>query len=379
MQTLGRGLLSSKTKRALAILVSASLSLVGVTAMSPPANAGTNVDVFYSGNTIGTGVPVGITVDRDVIPLPPAASVTGSRTGYSFGGWSLVSGGPALAGSSLALTNTATRLDLFAVWNTTILYNTNGATSGSLVNSKTSDTYRFGQTIDLPGAGTLSRTGFAFGGWMSASLGTVRFATYSASSSELGNPTLFASWIKTVSFNANSATIGTTPISQTMIAGSNGFRLPTISDMTLRKPGFDFLGWSTTATGSVISNPGSYTPAASQETLFAIWRVQSSKATTRVFFNPGKSTLRASQKLLLRDLVDTMRGKTSIRLALTATYPRSAARSLGKARNTAVVNYLKTLGVVATYDRSNELGRGVQSAAKKNNRVSLGASWVNPN
>lgn len=379
MQTLVRGPFSRRTKRALAIFVSASLSLVGVTALSSPANAGTNVDVFYSGNTIGTAVPASITVDRDVIPLPPAASVTGSRTGYSFGGWSFVAGGPALAGSSLALTNTASRLDLFAVWNTTILYNTNGATSGSLANSKTSDTYRFGQTIELPGAGTLTRTGYAFGGWMSASLGTVRFTTYSASSTELGNPTLFASWIKTVSFNSNSATIGTTPPNQIMIAGSNGFRLPTISDMTLRKPGFDFLGWSTTATGSVISNPGSYTPAASQETLFAIWRVQSSKATTRVFFNPGKSTLRASQKLLLRDLVDTMRGKTSIKLTLSATYPRTAARSLGKARNTAVVNYLKTLGVVATYERSNELGRGVRSDAKKNNRVSLGASWVNPN
>jgi outer membrane protein OmpA-like peptidoglycan-associated protein len=138
------------------------------------------------------------------------------------------------------------------------------------------------------------------------------------------------------------------------------------------------MGWSTTATGSVISNPTSYVPLVAQQTLYAIWKVQSTKASGRVFFKPGKSGLRAAQKLVLRDLVDDLRGKTAIKISLAATRPSGAARSLGKSRNIAVVNYLRTLGVVATFERTNRVGKGNLSTAKKNNRVTLAASWTNP-
>jgi uncharacterized repeat protein (TIGR02543 family) len=214
---------------------------------------------------------------------------------------------------------------------------------------------------------------------MAATFGTVRFTTYAAASSELGNPTLYACWIKTVSFNSNLGTVGTTPLNQIHIAGTTALRLPTVSEMTLRKPGYDFVGWSTTSTGPVVSNPGSYIPLVAQQTLFAIWKVQSSKANTRVFFSTGKSMLKASQKLLLRDLVDTLRNKSSITITVSASYPRTLSRSLGKARNSAVVDYLNSLGVVATYVRNNSPGKSSQTSAKMNNRVSLSATWANPN
>jgi uncharacterized repeat protein (TIGR02543 family) len=149
------------------------------------------------------------------------------------------------------------------------------------------------------------------------------------------------------------------------------------SEVTLRKSGYDFIGWSTTATGTPVSNPATYTPLVSQQTLYAVWRVQGTKTSARVFFNPGKSVLRAAQKLVIRDMVDSLRGKTSIKISLAATRARSNAKSLGKARNSAVVNYLNSLGVVATYTRTNTIGTGL-STGTKSNRVTISATWTNP-
>ena len=368
----------SLEKKTVSVFVTVSLALAMVTGAAAPATAGTNVDVFFSGNTIGTVSPASLTVDRDVVPLPVSASVTGSRTGYTFGGWSLSVGGAPLTGSTYAFSSTASRLDLYAVWNTTINYNSNGADSGALAGAKTSDAYRFGQALTLPTAGTLVKAGYVLGGWMAASLSTTRITTYSAGSADGGNPTLFAAWIKTISFNGNGGTLGSTPTALTHVAGGERFKLPVASEMTLRKPGYDFVGWSTTPTGTLVSNPSSYLPTVSQRTLFAIWKIQSSRAAAAVLFNPDKSTLRAAQKLVIRDIVDSLSGKTSIKISLAATRAPGDLKSLGKSRNTAVVNYIRSLGVVATFTRTSAIGTSSSSTAKKNNRVSISASWANP-
>jgi uncharacterized repeat protein (TIGR02543 family) len=222
------------------------------------------------------------------------------------------------------------------------------------------------------------KSGFAFGGWMPATLSANRSTTYTAAADAVGNPILYAAWIKTVSFNANTATSGTIPASQAFTSGGTPLKLPVLSEMTLRKAGYDFMGWSTTATGSVISNPNSYTPLVSQQTLYAIWRIQSTKATSRVFFKPGKSFLRAGQKLAIRDLVDTLQGRNTIEISVASRRHVSTKKSLGKQRNTAVVRYLQSLGVQATYSRSNIVGKGRSAEANKNNRVTLKSTWTNP-
>jgi outer membrane protein OmpA-like peptidoglycan-associated protein len=370
-------LITIETKRVVAILATTSLAVLGLTGLSSPAYAGTNVDVFYSGNSIGTPTPSSLTVDRDAVPLLGASSVTGSRTNYNFGGWSLTAGGAALTGSTYAFSSTAARLDLYAVWNTTLNYNTNGADSGSPAGNTMSESYRLGETLTLPGVGTMVKSGYAFGGWMSATVSTTRSTTYTAAAGAVGAPTLYAAWIKTVTFNSNTATSGSIPGAQVYVAGGTALKLPVASEVTLRKSGYEFAGWSTSATGNTLTNPGTYVPLISQQTLYAIWRVQSTKATARVFFNPGKSVLRAAQKLVIRDMVDSLRGKTSIKISLAATRARSNAKSLGKARNTAVVNYLNSLGVVATYTRTNTIGTGL-STGTKSNRVTISATWTNP-
>jgi outer membrane protein OmpA-like peptidoglycan-associated protein len=139
------------------------------------------------------------------------------------------------------------------------------------------------------------------------------------------------------------------------------------------------LGWSTTATGAVVSNPNAYEPVVAQQTLYAIWKVQTTQASSRVFFNPGKSTLRVAQKLALRDLVDSLRGKTSITLNLVSNRSKLSKKALGKARNSAVVAYISSLGVTATFVRENNVSSTNLTTSTKVNRVTIKATWTNPN
>jgi uncharacterized repeat protein (TIGR02543 family) len=367
-----------------AVALTASLVFAGVFGFGAPALAtiASAPTIIFSGNTLAGTLPPTETANRvgDTLALSTASlarTTSTTRTGYTFGGWSLAVGDAATTTITTSTTADTTRT-IHAVWNTTITYNLNGATSGVPTSSVTSATYRFGQNLTLPTVGTMVRSGYAFGGWMSATLSTNRFTTYTAAADAVGNPTVYAAWIKTVTFNANTATTGVIPVSQVHVAGGPNLKLPVLSEMTLRKPGYDFLGWSTTATGSVLSNPTSYIPLVSQQTLYAIWRIQSTKATSRVFFKPGKSFLRAGQKLAIRDLVDSLQGRTAIEIDVVSRRHNSTEKRLGKKRNTAVVRYLRSLGVQATFSRSNIVGKGRSAEAKKNNRVTLKSTWTNP-
>jgi uncharacterized repeat protein (TIGR02543 family) len=369
----------------ISVTLSFALTIGSIFALGVPALATTasNPTIVFDGNAISATIPATQSATRvsvDSLALSTeslARTATTARTGYTFGGWALTQGGAATTAITTTTTSDITRT-IYAVWNTTLTYNLNGADSGLPSGSATSTTYRYWQTLTLPTVGTMVKSGFAFGGWMAATVSTNRSTTYTAAADAVGNPTLYAAWIKTVTFNSNTATTGTIPSSQVFTSGGIALKLPVLSEMTLRKTGYDFAGWSTTATGTPVTNPGSYVPLVSQQTLYAIWRVQTSKATARVFFNPGKSVLRSGQKLVIRDLVDSLRGKSSITISLAATRPRSSATPLGKARNTAVVNYLNSLGVVATYTRTNTIGKGSLSTAEKNNRVTITANWANP-
>lgn len=372
------------SRKAIGVLATLLIVFSALAVIPLPASA-TNEStptIIFSGNTLSSALPGTETANRidnttalSTASLARTAATT--RTGYTFGGWSLAIGDAATTTITTATTADTTRT-LHAVWNSTVAYNLNGATSGVPTGNASASTYRFGQFLTLPTVGTMVRSGFAFGGWMASSISTNRSTSYAAAADALGNATLYAAWIKTVTFNANTATNGAIPISQVHVAGGKNLRLPVLSEMTLRKPGYDFMGWSTSAAGSVISNSTSYVPLVAQQTLYAIWKVQSTKATGRVFFKPGKSGLRATQKLALRDLVDDLRGKTAIKISLAATRPSGASRSLGKSRNVAVVNYLRTLGIVATFERTNRVGKGNLSIAKQNNRVIFSVEWANP-
>jgi hypothetical protein len=81
---------------------------------------------------------------------------------------------------------------------------------------------------------------------------------------------------------------------------------------------------------------------------------------------------------VIRDLVDSLSGRTSIKISLAATRANGDIKSLGKSRNSAVVAYLQSLGVEATFTRTSTIGTSSLSTSLKNNRVTISASWTNP-
>jgi hypothetical protein len=76
-------------------------------------------------------------------------------------------------------------------------------------------------------------------------------------------------------------------------------------------------------------------------------------------------------------MIDAIKTKSAIKITLAATRPTGSVSSLAKSRNTSVLNYIKSLGVVATYTRSTSVGTTGTSSGPKNNRVTISSSWTN--
>ena len=152
-----------------------------------------------------------------------------------------------------------------------VSYDGNGNTSGSAPSSQTK-TNNVSLTL-ATNSGSLARTGYTFAGWNTlangAGTGYAVGATYTANAAI----TLYAKWTPntyTVSYNANSATSGTPPASQTKTNDVN-LTLATNSG-NLARTGYAFAGWNTTTngTGADYAVGATYTANASA-TLYAKW------------------------------------------------------------------------------------------------------------
>ena len=125
------------SKKSLAISAIVSLALTGIFSLGVPALAttATNPTIVFNGNVLATSVPATTTSTRtpaDSLTLTTTALtqvVSTTQPGYTFGGWSLTAGGPAVTAVTTA-TASDTSVTLYAVWNTTLSYNLNGADSG---------------------------------------------------------------------------------------------------------------------------------------------------------------------------------------------------------------------------------------------------------
>ncbi len=153
----------------------------------------------------------------------------------------------------------------------TVSYNANGATSGSVPASQTK-THNVALTLRT-NTGNLARTGYTFAGWNTNSSGTgtnySAGGTYTANASDI----LYAKWTLktyTVSYNANNATSGSVPASQTK-THNVALTLRTNTG-NLARTGYAFAGWNTNSsgTGTNYSVGGSYTANAS-DILYAKW------------------------------------------------------------------------------------------------------------
>ena len=196
------------------------------------------------------------------------------KAGYTFAGWNTKADGSGVdyaAGSSLS-TNVATTL--YAKWVTetyTITYNANGATSGILPTSQTK-THNIDQVV-MANVGNLIRTGYTYSGWNTKSDGSGTDYSGGSLFSINAVTTLYAKWIAdeyTVTYDANEATAGSVPASQTKLHDID-LAVSTNSG-NLLKAGYTFSGWNTKADGSGKDYSGdSLFSVNAATTLYAKW------------------------------------------------------------------------------------------------------------
>lgn len=207
---------------------------------------------------------------------------TPTRDGYTFLGWYTAATG----GTQVTSTSTmgASDMTIYAQWkaNTyTIKFNSNGG-SGSM--SNLSMTYGTATALT---SNKFSRTGYTFAGWSTSSTASTATYTNGQSVSNLtstagGTVNLYAVWkanTYTIKFNANGGS-GTMPnLSMTYGTAKN------LTTNAFTRPGYTFLGWSTSSTayspsysdGASVNNLTSTNGGS--VTLYAVWEALKYKVT----------------------------------------------------------------------------------------------------
>ncbi len=209
------------------------------------------------------------------------------RNGYTFIGWSTSANGNVVYANGASYTmGTNSTYTLYAVWQANenmIIFNGNGATSGSM----SSMTVKTDETVTLS-SNKFAKTGYTFKGWSTTANGAVTYKNGTSYTMDTDSVyTLYAVWeanLNTIIFNGNGATGGSTQsmtvaTDSTAKLNSNGFV----------RAGYTFRGWSTTKDGSIkYSNGASYTMGAdSTYTLYAVWRANEN---TLVFNGNGATS-----------------------------------------------------------------------------------------
>lgn len=230
-----------------------------------------NFTISYDSNTATSGnVPIdySLYISSETAPIR-GNSGTLVKTGYSFAGWTLNTGGTGIvyspSGSNSTIAMTENRV-LYAKWNATsfpISFDSNTATSGAMSNQ--TFTAGTGQALTSNG---FSKTGFTFAGWATSSGGSVVY-TNGQSVTLYETATVYAKWTAgtySVTFDSNTATSGTMS-NQTFTAGTG----QALTSNGYTKTGFSFLGWATSPGGSVVHNNQASITINADTTLYAKW------------------------------------------------------------------------------------------------------------
>lgn len=365
-----------RTKR---ITFATIVALVAMTLTPAPALAA-NFTVTYSntGYTSGT-VPTQQTVAEGAT-FTTASTTTLAKTGFTFNGWSTAAnyGGTVYAAGG-TFTMPAANVTLYPVWSGTISYNAN---SGVGSPTAATTTFNLGQSVTLTTGGSLTRSTYTFVGWKteaSATSYTAGGGSFSTASLTTSPTYLYAAWARTYSFNVNGATVGATPANKQWDELTTGADLSGIGT-DLKRRGYDFAGWSTTANGPALV--GLFSPTTTNQVLYAVWSAQPAKRSFGFNVAAKKYSLTPETQTLLSDFAKTfdqtvLFPKSSIKIFVGSTRHSSVSESLGKKRIDAVIKYLKSLGVNAKYLWSNDVRKIGKATDQANNRIRIISTWTN--
>ena len=269
-----------------------------------------------------------------------------TRKGYTFAGWYTQSNGTGTKydpGSNYAADQNGGTVNLYAKWTPwtyNIKYDQNVKSTSS---SKTVTDMPAAQTktqeIDVTlSSMTPKRNGYIFAGWSTSANGSVEYKPGSRFTKDLDSNgasiTLYAVWTPwkhTIHYNSNiptNAPTGTTTVSNMPGDQTKTFdeKLMISSNKPTRK-GYNFAGWSTSANGDVVYQPGAEyknDQNGGTVTLYAKWtawkhtvtydkNVPANSKKTDVKNMPGNQTKIYDQNLTLQSNVPTRIGYTFVK------------------------------------------------------------------
>ncbi|MBR4408010.1 MAG: InlB B-repeat-containing protein, partial [Clostridia bacterium] len=148
----------------------------------------------------------------------------------------------------------------------TVKYYGNGNTSGSVPGSQT---FKQGNTVNIKGRNTLTKTGYYFDGWNTSSSGSGYSYAVGEVYGTYSNLNLYAQWVAnsyTISFNANGGYGGTSK----SVKYDSWYSMPSAPT----RSGYTFLGWSadSSATSASWSNSGVTKQCKGNYTWYAVWK-----------------------------------------------------------------------------------------------------------
>jgi uncharacterized repeat protein (TIGR02543 family) len=244
--------------------------------------ASSNFTVSYNGNgnTGGVAPTDGNSpylYNSTVAVIGPGSLIKADNV---FLGWSMNSGATAAQytqGSTFVITGNIT---LYAVWAPprTVTYNANGALSGAAPVDPNSP-YQHGSTVTVLGQGSLSNTGWYFGGWDTDPESIMPLYGVGSTFTIVGNVVLYAIWfyggppvgnLFSVDYNGNGHTSGYPPTDWTYPPGAT---ITVLGQGTLARLNYNFLGWATTSNATTPNRiPGStFGMPPNSITLYAVW------------------------------------------------------------------------------------------------------------
>lgn len=278
--------------------------------------------------------------------LMAISNLVPTRKGYTFAGWYTQSNGTGTKydpGSNYAADQNGGTVNLYAKWTPwtyNIKYDQNVKSTSS---SKTVTDMPAAQTktqeIDVTlSSMTPKRNGYIFAGWSTSANGSVEYKPGSKFTKDLDSNgasiTLYAVWTPwkhTVHYNSNiptNAPTGTTTVSNMPNDQTKTFdeKLMISSNKPTRK-GYNFAGWSTSANGNVVYQPGAEyknDQNGGTVTLYAKWtawkhtvtydkNVPANSKKTDVKNMPGNQTKIYDQNLTLQSNVPTRIGYTFVK------------------------------------------------------------------
>lgn len=278
--------------------------------------------------------------------LMTISNLVPTRKGYTFAGWYTQSNGTGTKydpGSNYAADQNGGTVNLYAKWTPwtyNIKYDQNVKSTSS---SKTVTDMPAAQTktqeIDVTlSSMTPKRNGYIFAGWSTSANGSVEYKPGSRFTKDLDSNgasiTLYAVWTPwkhTIHYNSNiptNAPTGTTTVSNMPGDQTKTFdeKLMISSNKPTRK-GYNFAGWSTSANGDVVYQPGAEyknDQNGGTVTLYAKWttwkhtvtydkNVPANSKKTDVKNMPGNQTKIYDQNLTLLSNVPTRIGYTFVK------------------------------------------------------------------